>query len=36
VEVPGGNHTDVVVPHLPEAFAFMALQRKPPATPTQP
>ena len=28
VEVPGGNHTDVVVPHLPQAFAFMAGQRK--------
>ncbi len=36
VEVAGGNHMDVVVPNLPEAFAFMALQRKPPATPTQP
>jgi len=32
VEVPGGNHTDVVVPHLPQAFAFMAGQRKTAAT----
>ena len=29
VEVPGGNHTDVVVPNLAKAFAFMAGQRKP-------
>ncbi len=28
VEVPGGNHTDVVVPKLPAAFAFLAEQRK--------
>jgi predicted esterase len=29
VEVPGGGHSDVVVPNLPGAFAFMAAQRKP-------
>jgi predicted esterase len=29
VEVPGGSHTDVVVPNLPKAFEFMAGQRKP-------
>ena len=29
MEVPGGNHTDVVVPHLPAAFAFLATQKKP-------
>ncbi len=29
VEVPGGSHTDVVVPNLPQAFAFLAAQRKP-------
>ena len=28
VEVPGGSHTDVVVPNLPQAFEFMAAQRK--------
>jgi predicted esterase len=28
VEVPGGSHTDVVVPNLPQAFAFLAAQRK--------
>lgn len=28
VEVPGGNHTDVVVPQLPKAFAFLAAQKK--------
>lgn len=31
VEVPGGNHTDVVVPQLPPAFAFLAGQKKPQA-----
>ncbi len=36
VEVPGGNHTDVVVPHLPRAFAFLAGQRKPAAVTNQP
>lgn len=30
VEVPGGSHTDVVVPHLPKAFEFLAGQRKGP------
>ena len=28
VEVPGGNHTDVVVPNLPKAFEFLAAQKK--------
>ena len=28
IEVPGGSHTDVVVPNLPQAFEFMAAQKK--------
>lgn len=28
VEVAGGSHTDVVVPHLPKAFEFLAGQKK--------
>jgi predicted esterase len=28
IEVPGGSHTDMVVPNLPRAFAFMAAQKK--------
>ena len=28
LEIPGGSHTDVVVPNLPQAFAFMAEQKK--------
>lgn len=36
IEVPGGNHTDVVVPNLPKAFAFLAGQKKPPSASTQP
>jgi predicted esterase len=28
IEVPGGSHTDVVVPNLPQAFEFLAAQRK--------
>jgi len=28
IEVPGGSHTDVVVPNRPKAFAFMAAQQK--------
>ena len=36
VEVPGGNHSDVVVPNLPKAFEFLADQRKPAAVNTQP
>jgi predicted esterase len=28
IEVPGGSHTDVVVPNLPKAFDFMAAQKK--------
>ena len=33
VEVPGGNHTDVVVPSLPKVFEFLAAHTKasPPA-----
>jgi poly(3-hydroxybutyrate) depolymerase len=28
VEVPGGNHTDVVVPNLPTVFEFLATKRR--------
>ena len=28
IEVPGGNHTDVVVPNLPAVFDFLAAHRK--------
>jgi predicted esterase len=28
VEVPGGSHTDMVVPNLPPAFEFLAAQKK--------
>lgn len=35
IEVPGGSHTDMVVPNLPQAFAFMSAQRKAAATNTQ-
>jgi hypothetical protein len=28
VEVPGGSHTDVVVPNLERAFEFLASQKK--------
>jgi predicted peptidase len=28
IEVPGGSHTDIVVPNLPKAFEFMAAQRR--------
>jgi len=28
LEVPGGGHTDVVAPHLAEAFAFLDGKRK--------
>jgi predicted esterase len=35
VEVPGGNHTDVVVPQLPKAFAFLAAQKKTKTAATQ-
>jgi predicted esterase len=28
IEVPGGSHTDVVVPNLPRLFEFLAAQRK--------
>jgi dipeptidyl aminopeptidase/acylaminoacyl peptidase len=30
VEVPGGDHTDVVVPNLPKVFEFLAAHTKPP------
>jgi predicted peptidase len=29
IEVPGGNHSDVVVPNLPKVFEFLAAQRRP-------
>lgn len=35
VEVPGGNHSDVVVPQLPKAFEFLAAQKKAPAATQQ-
>ena len=35
IEVPGGSHTDVVVPNLPQAFDFMAAQRKGASTSTK-
>jgi predicted esterase len=35
VEVPGGGHTDVVVPHLPKAFEFLAGQRRGPVPTSQ-
>jgi len=35
IEVPGGSHTDVVVPNLPKAFEFLAAQRKSTATSTK-
>jgi predicted esterase len=35
VEVPGGSHTDVVVPNLPRAFEFLAAQRKTSSTSTK-
>jgi predicted esterase len=35
IEVPGGNHTDVVVPSLPGAFDFFDKKRKAPATTQQ-
>ena len=35
IEVPGGSHTDVVVPNLPKAFDFMAAQKKALATSTK-
>lgn len=28
LEVPGGNHTDIVVPNLPKVFEFLAAQRR--------
>ncbi len=35
LEIPGGSHTDVVVPNLPKAFEFLAAQRKATAAATQ-
>jgi hypothetical protein len=35
IEVPGGSHTDVVVPNLPQAFEFLAAQRKASTTGTK-
>lgn len=35
LEIPGGSHTDVVVPNLPQAFEFLAGQRKAAAAATQ-
>ena len=35
LEVPGGSHTDVVVPNLPQAFEFLAAQTKGGATGTK-
>jgi predicted peptidase len=29
IEVPGGNHADVVVPNLPKVFEFLAAHRRP-------
>ena len=29
IEVPGGNHTDIVVPNLPKVFEFLAAHRRP-------
>jgi len=28
IEVPGGNHVDVVVPNLPKVFEFLAAHKK--------
>jgi hypothetical protein len=28
IEVPGGNHSDVVVPNLPAAFDFLAKKKR--------
>jgi predicted esterase len=35
LEIPGGSHTDVVVPNLPKAFEFLAAQRKAATAATQ-
>ncbi|HSP91153.1 MAG TPA: PHB depolymerase family esterase [Vicinamibacterales bacterium] len=29
IEVPGGNHSNVVVPNMPKVFEFLAAQRRP-------
>jgi poly(3-hydroxybutyrate) depolymerase len=36
IEVPGGKHTDIVVPSLPAVFDFLAANRKPAARPPAP
>lgn len=35
LEIPGGSHTDMVVPNLPKAFEFLAAQRRVAAASTQ-
>jgi len=35
IEVAGGSHTDMVVPNLPQAFEFLAAQRKASVAATQ-
>lgn len=35
LEIPGGSHTDMVVPNLPKAFEFLAAQRKAATVATQ-
>jgi predicted peptidase len=35
IEVPGGNHTDVVVPNLPKVFEFLATKRRAPVATQQ-
>jgi predicted esterase len=35
IEVPGGNHTDVVVPNLPTVFEFLATKRRAPVATQQ-
>jgi poly(3-hydroxybutyrate) depolymerase len=35
IEVPGGNHTDMVVPNIPKVFDFFDTRRKPSAATTQ-
>ena len=31
IEVPGGSHTNVVVPNLPKAFEFLSAKKRVPA-----
>lgn len=35
IEVPGGSHTDVVVPNLPKAFEFLATKKRAPVATQQ-